>query len=346
MITSAQDLMIIIAGCLISTVTFLVILVVIKVLRKKSLLGFTTFTHLGNEQEKNPAASLDVKSHASKSSSANLGSCLSPECIRCSKNIEVLQTALTRLSYFAENDTSIKNDIENLSLDLRKSLSSLKSSNKPSQKIGLEMKSTKISTPVVFKLSGLREEELWSENDFPALHILEHYFTDICRELSNLYENHKNSASLWKTNLTEAGKWEMAQLIDQGRVGKALDYCPKTYEALKKIPYSIESNIFGDASFSVIHPGTNIATHCGSSNCRIRCHLGLKVPKDNCLLVVGDKTCHWEEGKVICFNDAFPHSVHHTGSNDSGIRAVFMFDVWHPDITEAQKKLLNFTFSP
>ncbi|CAL1528518.1 unnamed protein product [Lymnaea stagnalis] len=339
-----QDLMILIGGCFISALTFLIILVMLKVLKKETLLGFSIFTQLGDEQKRKPSASLDLNSQSSNGSSVNMRSCLSPECIRCSKNIEVLKTALTRLSYCAENDTSIKNDIENLSLDLRKSLNSLKSSKDVSQKIGTEMKDIKISTPIVFKMSGLREEELWSENEFPALHILDYYFKDIYREFFNLYENHKSPIS-WKTNTTAAGKWEIAQLIDQGRVSKALDLCPKTSEALKKIPYFMEDNIFGGASFSVVHPGTDIATHCGSSNCRIRCHLGLKVPKNECFLVVGDKTCHWEERKVICFNDAFPHSVHHSGPDDSGIRAVFMFDIWHPDITESQKKLLNFTFS-
>ncbi|CAG5124692.1 unnamed protein product [Candidula unifasciata] len=72
----------------------------------------------------------------------------------------------------------------------------------------------------------------------------------------------------------------------------------------------------------------------------------LKVPGDDCKLYVGDQTCCWQEGKVLCFNDAFPHSVEHTGAAPgSSLRAVFMLDLWHPDITKTQKDILNYTFS-
>ena len=40
--------------------------------------------------------------------------------------------------------------------------------------------------------------------------------------------------------------------------------------------------------FSVIHPGTKIWPHCGPTNCRIRAHLGLKVPQGIKIRVAGD----------------------------------------------------------
>ncbi|KAH9515134.1 Aspartate beta-hydroxylase domain-containing protein 2 [Bulinus truncatus] len=271
--------------------------------------------------------------------------CDSVNCVRCSRNHEILQKAITRLSYFCLTDCSTQNDVECLSKDIEKSLFHLKNKTKRACAKNVQNSTQQKSSPVVFKMSGLMEKEFWPFISFPALNILNNHFDSINSEFNKLYTEMLHDKSVWKINITNNGRWEIAHLINQGCITKVARMCPTTFQVLKNIPYFLENNIFGDASFSVVYSGTHLATHCGSTNLRIRCHLGLKIPDANCYLKVGQLTFHWEEKKVLCFNDAYPHSVHYEGSETNSMRAVLMFDIWHPDITEAQKKIINFAFT-
>ena len=48
---------------------------------------------------------------------------------------------------------------------------------------------------------------------------------------------------------------------------------------------------------------------------------------------------HWEEGKVLVFDDSFEHEAW----NDSEApRVVLIFDIWHPDLSKGEVKLLDF----
>ena len=61
--------------------------------------------------------------------------------------------------------------------------------------------------------------------------------------------------------------------------------------------------------------GTQITTHTGTTSMKIRVHLGLKIPntedKNNSYLRVTDHFRHWQDGKMIIFDDSFDHEVGH-----------------------------------
>jgi len=69
-------------------------------------------------------------------------------------------------------------------------------------------------------------------------------------------------------------------------------------------------------------------------------HLPLVVPdKSLCRIRVGDETRNWEEGKVLVFDDSFEHEAW----NDAELpRVVLIFDVWHPELSTPEVKLLDF----
>lgn len=46
----------------------------------------------------------------------------------------------------------------------------------------------------------------------------------------------------------------------------------------------------------------------------------------------------WKEGKFIVFDDSFEHEVWHDGTEP---RLVLIVDVWHPELTEEQKRTLT-----
>ncbi len=128
--------------------------------------------------------------------------------------------------------------------------------------------------------------------------------------------------------LAEKGEWSSITLI--GAKGKNMKYesiFPDTFSILKDMPVN---ETFGFVAFSKLTPGTHLKAHTGSSNLRLRYHLGINVPEPNLVKIrVGNETRSWEEGKCIIFDDSFEHEVNHNGTKD---RIVFIVDLWHPQI--------------
>ena len=81
--------------------------------------------------------------------------------------------------------------------------------------------------------------------------------------------------------------------------------CPKTWDALRKIPG------LKTAMFSIFEPGKHLPPHRGPYNGVLRLHLGLIVPEqsDRLAIRVADRLCHWQEGKVLIFDDAYEHEA-------------------------------------
>ena len=68
---------------------------------------------------------------------------------------------------------------------------------------------------------------------------------------------------------------------------------------------------------------------------RLVVHLPLIVPP-GCGFRVGGQTREWEPGKAFVFDD----SINHEAWNDSDLpRAVLIFDVWSPYLTDAERDL-------
>ena len=88
--------------------------------------------------------------------------------------------------------------------------------------------------------------------------------------------------------------------------------------------------------FSCLAGGTHVTPHCGASNTRLRCHIGLKVPP-GCSIRVGDEEREWNERKVIVFDDSFEHEV---WNRSAETRWVLIVDFWHPELTPVERKAL------
>lgn len=81
--------------------------------------------------------------------------------------------------------------------------------------------------------------------------------------------------------------------------------CPKTWAAVQNIPG------LKTAMFSIFEPGKHLAPHRGPYNGVLRLHLGLIVPEqsDRLAIRVDKQICHWQEGKVLIFDDAYEHEA-------------------------------------
>ncbi|OBS82713.1 hypothetical protein A6R68_23297, partial [Neotoma lepida] len=62
----------------------------------------------------------------------------------------------------------------------------------------------------------------------------------------------------------------------------------------------------------------------GPTNCRLRMHLGLVIPKEGCKIRCANETRTWEEGKVLIFDDSFEHEV---WQDASSFRLIFIVDM-------------------
>nr|XP_031548033.1 aspartyl/asparaginyl beta-hydroxylase isoform X2 [Vicugna pacos] len=138
-------------------------------------------------------------------------------------------------------------------------------------------------------------------------------------------------------NLREKGDWSQFTLWQQGRKNEnACKGAPKTCSLLDKFPETTGCRR-GQIKYSVMHPGTHVWPHTGPTNCRLRMHLGLVIPKEGCKIRCANETRAWEEGKVLIFDDSFEHEV---WQDAASFRLIFIVDVWHPELTAQQRRSL------
>jgi aspartyl/asparaginyl beta-hydroxylase (cupin superfamily) len=138
--------------------------------------------------------------------------------------------------------------------------------------------------------------------------------------------------------LNKSLSWSAFRLIDNGaRVEENAVRCPRTMELLAGAPQPDQPGRTPSAMFSVLKPHTRIPPHTGVSNVRLVTHLPLIVPP-GCGFRVGNDSREWEVGKAWVFDD----TIEHEAWNDSEqLRVVLIFDVWHPQLSAAERGLIT-----
>jgi aspartyl/asparaginyl beta-hydroxylase (cupin superfamily) len=141
----------------------------------------------------------------------------------------------------------------------------------------------------------------------------------------------------WK-ELNHSRRWGSYHLWKQGTTyAERIARCPATVAALETWPRWDVPFSGPTAFFSILEPGTRIPAHNGVSNTRAIVHLPLIVPP-GCGFRVGGETREWVPGKAFVFDD----SIEHEAWNDSEVpRAVLIFDIWNPFLTEAERALVR-----
>jgi aspartyl/asparaginyl beta-hydroxylase (cupin superfamily) len=131
--------------------------------------------------------------------------------------------------------------------------------------------------------------------------------------------------------------WSAFYLIKAGRTqDDAARRCPRTFAALDAAPLCRADGRTPSVLFSQLRPKTRIPPHTGYTNARLICHLPLIVP-EGCALRVGSETRSWNPGELLIFDD----SMEHEAWNDSGERrVVLLFDVWRPELSDAERELV------
>lgn len=167
----------------------------------------------------------------------------------------------------------------------------------------------------------------YDSKQFTQLLFLEENFHVIRQDLIQLISS--NSEQEWLRTFPDYVKadrdkaWKVFSFLFfmmKNPVHRAL--CKKTTELIHQIPELISCD------FSYMEPNTHILPHKGYSRMVLRCHLPLIVPNPaDCGIRVGNETRHWEEGKLLIFDDSFEHEAWNK-SNER--RVVLMFDIPNP----------------
>ena len=141
---------------------------------------------------------------------------------------------------------------------------------------------------------------------------------------------------------SEDRPWTVYPLFYMGGATPLAARCPQTVAVLESLPRACLRYPWGDAVFSAQAPGSHLTAHCSVDNLRLRCHLGLVVPR-SCRLRVAHLVRGWEEGQTLFFEDSFEHEVWNRGEQT---RIVLIVDLWHPDLTEIEIEALTAAFRP
>ncbi len=201
------------------------------------------------------------------------------------------------------------------------------------------------SEPVAFFYPGLCEREYHPRASFPWLAQLEAATPAIRAEMEALlarreaervpyiqYGEHQ-TLDQWRP-LNHNPDWSAMHLLQNGqRIDANADHCPETMAVLARLPQPDIPGTSPNAMFSLLAPHTAIPAHVGVCNARLVCHLPLDVPA-GCWFRVGAETRLWHEGQAFVFDDTIEHEA--LNPTDQ-MRVVLIFDVWHPDLSDAER---------
>ncbi|MDQ7809138.1 aspartyl/asparaginyl beta-hydroxylase domain-containing protein [Amycolatopsis sp. A133] len=189
--------------------------------------------------------------------------------------------------------------------------------------------------PEIF-IPGLTASAWWDSGEFSWLGALEASTADITSEFLAAGGFGGGGVVSQPSELTDQGRWTALYLYCIGKAySRNVELCPVTMRALAAVPGATAAG-GGMCYFSIMEPRTHVSAHTGYTNAHLRCHLGLVVPGGS-RLRVGGEIREWEQGKAFVFDDSFEHEAWNDA--ESG-RAVLLFDLWHPDLTDLEVRAL------
>ena len=205
------------------------------------------------------------------------------------------------------------------------------------------------SSPTHFHYPELAEREFHPREPFPWIAAIEEAAAAITAELRAVmiaeraelvpyiqYDEHL-PLDQWR-ELNKNPDWTAIHLLQNGkRIEANARHCPNTLAALAHVPQPIIAGAGPNAMFSLLAPKAHIPAHVGVNNSRLVCHLPLIVP-EGCWFRVGAETRQWKPGEAFVFDDTIEHEALNPSDE---LRVVFIFDVWHPDLSEIEREAVR-----
>jgi aspartyl/asparaginyl beta-hydroxylase (cupin superfamily) len=192
--------------------------------------------------------------------------------------------------------------------------------------------------PVDLYVPGLGRKPFFRRGEFAFMRALERHHATITRELVALRE--KPRFTTYGADLS-GGAWLSFHFWESGhRFDEECSLCPETAAIIEQIP-GHEGGLVG---FFALTPGGKIDPHYGMHNAKARGSMGL-LGCEGAYIQVGGEIRTWREGVCLALDDSYSHRVWHQGP---ATRFVLLMDLWHPDLTPFEVKMLDhyYTRSP
>jgi aspartyl/asparaginyl beta-hydroxylase (cupin superfamily) len=196
---------------------------------------------------------------------------------------------------------------------------------------------------------GLTVQPFWDTSAFAWCGQLQKQYASIRQEFlqatSDMTSLQDRGNNIWAgattANAAEYGEsWRTLVLMDRGQWDSInCQLFPVTTRAIRDCGVDAV-----EVFFARMQPHTKISEHSDFTNFVLTSHLPLVVPysgTNQCRLTVGDTTREWLDGQLMLFDT----SLIHDALNDSDqARYILMIRLWHPDLSDAEKQALQFTF--
>jgi aspartyl/asparaginyl beta-hydroxylase (cupin superfamily) len=179
------------------------------------------------------------------------------------------------------------------------------------------------------------EPHFYNPVHYPSIQAIERAFPIIQKEVLPYIngERHIEAKNPNAPDVNYPDTWKHAYFMNyQWHFPKTKKLFPETWNILSR------QKDITLAGIAVLEGGGKLLPHVGETNAIIRCHLGIKIPAPlpQCGIRVNNEKRGWEEGKVICFNDAFNHEAWNLSKER---RFILLFDIVRPEFMY-QKNLI------
>jgi len=216
-----------------------------------------------------------------------------------------------------------------------------------SMDIVLGRKQIYLQRPRYYYFPGLPQIQFYPRDGFPWMEDLEAATEDIRAELLEVMrdpgafapyvEGDANRPRKDQMGMLNNPAWSAFYLWKNGDVvPENAARCPRTLRALEMAPLARVPYRSPSILFSLLQPGAHIPPHNGLVNTRLVCHLPLVVPS-GCTFRVGNELRDWKQGKAWAFDDTIEHEA---WNRSDQTRVILLFDVWRPELTEDERKLV------
>jgi aspartate beta-hydroxylase len=204
-----------------------------------------------------------------------------------------------------------------------------------------------LQQPKYYYFPGLPQIQFYERSLFPWFDEVEAALPDVRAELATVLnepgafapyvQGHANRPKKDEMGMLDNPAWSAYYLWKNGEpVAENAARFPKTMHALRNAPLAHVPNRSPSILFSLLRPGAHIPPHNGLVNTRLICHLPVIVP-GKCRFRVGNETRDWVEGRAWAFDDSIEHEAWN-GSDRT--RVILLFDVWRPELTEEERRLV------
>jgi aspartyl/asparaginyl beta-hydroxylase (cupin superfamily) len=138
-------------------------------------------------------------------------------------------------------------------------------------------------------------------------------------------------------NIQRSGRWDILMLLEAGVWQE--DNLRKLPLLTRVLKNSADVRLAGGLAYlSRLSPRTSVAPHSGPTNMRLRLHFAVTIPRGDCALNVGGESRQWVEGQALVFDDYLQHEVWNRTDEE---RLILLVDVWHPELTLQERKMLE-----